>query len=358
MISCERNLKESNMQDTALKTHHPLKRMPAAAHRRNQAPRWPSYRGASQFVGTSATGRVTVYVDPSLGDAGVQNARDLLADADRVVAANDSLFGTVGGPVSVIVFALGGMTDGSGGADHMGCDYTIGAAIEVCASFGNSARVSALFEAELSECSMGGNLCGVSTGEALSRWCAAETSNNALSDFATAPAWVDGGMQDYVNQTDPTDRNAESTGCGMAFLSWLMSQGQPLNMIAPAMVQLGDAGTLAQLYASLTGDDPANAWPNFITAVQGLVGGVTSDDPFGGAPAPAQMAHLDASTIDLAAKMLSSILADLAAGRPAQHTVATVRAMVKSAPAGKRLNAAACSIRSHRLAPPDKSIAA
>src|SRR5579864_473313 len=268
------------------------------------APRWPSYRGTSQLVGTSPTGRVTVYVDPTLGDPGRQNARDLVADADRVVAANDSLFGTVGGPVSVIVFSLGGATDGTGGADHMGCDYVTGAAIEVCASFDNSARVSALFEAELSECSMGGNLCGVSTGEALSRWCAAETSNNALSDFATAPTWFDDGMQDYVDQTDPTDTNPDSTGCGMAFLSWLMSQGQALNMIAPAMVQLGDGGTLAQLYASLTGDDAANAWPNFIAAVQGLIGGVTSDDPFGGAPAPAQVAQLDAPTIELAGKML------------------------------------------------------
>jgi hypothetical protein len=357
MISCERNLKERIMQDTALKTHHPFKRIPTAASRRAQAPRWPSYRGASQLVGTSPTGRVTVYVDPSLGDPAMQNARDLLADADRVVAANDNLFGTVGGPVSVIVFALGGATDGTGGADHMGCDYITGAAIEVCASFGNSPRVSALFEAELSECSMGGNLCGVSTGEALSRWCAAETSNNALSDFATAPTWFNDGMQDYVDQTDPTDGNPDSTGCGMAFLSWLMSQGQALNMIAPAMVQLGDSGTLAQLYASLTGDDAANAWPNFIAAVQGLPGGVTSDDPFG-APAPAQVAQLDASTIELAAKMLGSILADLAAGRPAQHTVATVRAMMKSAPAGKRRAAAVCSTRSHRLALPEGAVAA
>lgn len=150
----------------------------------------------------------------------MQNARD----ADRVVAANHQLFGTSGRPVNVIVYAMDGATDGSGGADHMGCDYTTGAAIEACASFGNSARVSALFEGELSECSMGGNLCGVSTGEALSRFCAAETSNNALSDFATAPAWAHGGMQDFVNFTDPTDRNAESTGCAMAFLSWLMSQ--------------------------------------------------------------------------------------------------------------------------------------
>jgi hypothetical protein len=78
----------------------------------------------------------------------------------------------------------------SGVADHLGCDYTTGNAIEVCASFENSARVSALFEAELSECSMNGNLCSVSTGEALSRWCAEVVGNNALSDFATAPQWV------------------------------------------------------------------------------------------------------------------------------------------------------------------------
>ena len=137
------------------------------------APQWPSYKGTSQLVGTSPSGRVTVFVDPTLGSQGLQNAQDLVNDADRVVSANDQVFGTTGGPVSVIIFALGGATDGTGGADHGGCDYSTGAAIEVCASFGNSARVSALFEAELSECSMNGNLCGESTGEALSRWCAA-----------------------------------------------------------------------------------------------------------------------------------------------------------------------------------------
>jgi hypothetical protein len=120
----------------------------------------------------------------------VFKTRDLLNDADRVVAANDAIFGAAGGHVNVIVFALGGKTDGTGGADHMGCDYTIGADIEVCASFGSPARVSALFEAELSECSMNGNVCGLSTGEAISRWCAADTSNNALSDFATAATWA------------------------------------------------------------------------------------------------------------------------------------------------------------------------
>src|SRR5579864_3494760 len=241
------------------------------------APQWPSYAGTSQLVGTSPSGRVTVYVDPTLGAPALQNAQDLVNDGDRVVNANDAIFGTTGGPVSVIVFALNGATDGTGGADHMGCDYTTGAAIEVDASYGNSVRVSALFEAELSECSMNGNLCGESTGEALSRWCAAFVSNNALADFATAPQWFADGMPDFVNKTDSTDQNADSTGCGMAFLSWLMSQGHTLEKIAPAMVALGDSGTLAQLYANLTSDAASNVWPKFQSAIRGLPNGVTSD---------------------------------------------------------------------------------
>jgi len=250
---------------------------------------------------------VTIYADPTLGQSGLQNANDLVADADRVVTANDNLFGTIGGPVSVVIFALDGVTDGTGGADHDGCDYTTGAAIEVCAAFGNSARVSALFEAELSECSMNGNLCGLSTGEALSRWCAAVIGNNALSDFATAPQWFSDGMPDFVNKTDPTDQNADSTGCGMAFLSWLMSQGQGLNTIAQTMVSLGDSGTLAELYASLTPQAASAAWPAFQNAINGLPNGVTSDDPFG---VTAQVSQVAAAAPKMAAgKMAKSVTA-------------------------------------------------
>jgi hypothetical protein len=243
-------------------------------------PSWPSFTGSAQYVGTSPVSRVAVYVDPSLGAPGAKNATDLLADADRVVKANEAIFGTPSQPVNVIVFALGGRTDGTGGADHMACDFTTGGDIEVCASFGNSARVSALFEAELSECAMNGNLCGVSTGEALSRWCAAAVSNNALADFASAPTWARKGMPDYVTRTDNTDQNEISIGCGMAFLSWLQSLGSPLNRIAPAMVALGTAGVLAQLYSKLTRDAASNAWPKFLAAVKALPG-VKSDDPFG-----------------------------------------------------------------------------
>ena len=117
----------------------------------------------------------------------------------------------------------------------------------------HAARVGALFEAELSECSMNGNLCGESTGEALSRWCSAVIGNNALADFATAPQWVQDGMANWVDTTEDTDQDGDSIGCGMAFISWLISQGHGLEKIAPAMVSLGNAGTLAQLYANLTG---------------------------------------------------------------------------------------------------------
>ncbi len=290
------------------------------------APQWPSFNGTSQFVGTSPSGRVTVYVDPTLGDPALQNAQDLVNDADRVAAANDTLFGTTGGPVSVIVFALGGATDGTGGADHMGCDYVTGAAIEVCASFGSSARVSALFEAELSECSMGGNLCGVSTGEALSRWCATAIGNNALADFATAPQWAQDGMANYVDQTKSTDQDADSTGCGMAFLSWMMSQGYGLDKIAPAIVSLGDSGTLSQLYANLTSDAATNAWPNFQAAIQSLQNGITNDDPFAGAPK--QLAAM---------KQLRPTAAGSRAVAGAVSTAKGVKAMVVCSPGSRRL---------------------
>jgi hypothetical protein len=341
---------------------HPIKKAPAAAHRDDPLPpQWPSYTGTSQYVGTSPSGRLTVFVDPTLGQPALQNAQDLLNDADRIAEANDAIFGTPGGSVSVIIFALDGATDGTGGADHYGCNYEYkmpggGAAIEVCASFGNSARVSALFEAELSECSMGGDLCGVSTGEALSRWCAAVIGNNALPDFATAPTWYQDGMPDYVNQTDPTDQNADSIGCGMAFLSWLMHQGYGLDTIAPAMVVLGNSGTLAQLYANLTGDTASNAWPTFHTAVQALQGGVTDDDPFGAAAQPAQLAHLPPWMVALAGKVFSMILADIAAGKTAHQIAANVRAVLLSAPTAKPpgASAAGCSHKSRRLLPPRK----
>ena len=250
---------------------------------------WPNFTGTPQLVGVSPVGKVSVNVDPTLGAPALQNAKDLLADADRIVALNNAIFGITGQPTQVIVFALNGPTDGSGGADHWGCTFAVGSGIEVDAAFGNSPLCSALFEAELSECCMGGNLCGVHTGEALSRWCAFQTGPSLLPAFATGPTWMSSGMPNWVDSVDPSDQHGQSVGCGVVFLSWLQSLGHPLNKIAPAMVSLGQTGTLAQLYAALTSDAASNAWTKFQAAVKALSGGVKSDDPFnalGRSPGP------------------------------------------------------------------------
>lgn len=241
---------------------------------------WPTFTGTAQFVGTSPNQQVSVYVDPSLGPQGFDSAQALLADADRIAALNNTIFGLTGvSPVNVVVFALNGVTDGTGGADHASCDFITGGNIEVDVSEGNPDRVSSLFEAELSECAMNGQLCGLSTGEALSRWCAMVTSNNALSDFETVSAWVQAGKPDWVNQTEGTDQDPVSIGCGMAFLSWVISTGNTLPAIAQAMVRLGNNGTLAQLYADVTGDMESDALSVFMAAFD-AVPDTNTDDPF------------------------------------------------------------------------------
>ena len=108
----------------------------------------PPARSVSPSAAPTAapsSSEVTVYVDPTLGSQALQNAQDLLGAAGRVVQQNNAIFGISGGAVDVIVFALNGQTDGTGGADHDGCDFTTGNAIEVDVSYGNSTRVVALF---------------------------------------------------------------------------------------------------------------------------------------------------------------------------------------------------------------------
>lgn len=247
---------------------------------------WPNFTGTAQLVGTSASG-VSVYVDPTLGSQGTDAASALLADADRIAGINNKLFGLATSPaVNVIVFALGGATDGTGGADHAACDFVTGNNIEVDISIGSPARVSALFEAELSECAMNNNLCGESTGESLSRWCAMVTGQgtNPLADFATAPQWVADGAADYVSKLVNSDQDPDSIGCGMAFISWVLSLGVSMPDIVQAMVAGGDAATLADMYAAVTKQPATTAWATFQAALAALPGGaagITSDDPWG-----------------------------------------------------------------------------
>jgi hypothetical protein len=95
-------------------------------------------------------------------------------------------------------------------------------------------------------------------------------------------------MPDWVDRTAQTDLDPDSTGCGMAFLSWLLSQNHTLPQVAQTMVSLGDSSTLAQLYAQLSGAQASGGWTAFSTAINALPDGVTTDDPFNALPANQQ----------------------------------------------------------------------
>jgi hypothetical protein len=71
------------------------------SRRANPAPQWPSFKGTSQYVGTSPVAVAASYVEPSLGAPALLNAKELLADADRVVSANNTIFGASGELVNV-----------------------------------------------------------------------------------------------------------------------------------------------------------------------------------------------------------------------------------------------------------------
>lgn len=242
---------------------------------------WPSYTGTATEVGVSADGLTTVFYDASLGASALACGQALLTAAPSINTGNAALFGTATGTTNVIVFALGNATDGTGGADHDGCDFSTGQNIEVCVDFANPGFCGSLYEAELSENMMGGNLCGQSNGEALSRWSAMVIApNSELASFASAPVWASAGFPNWVDTTENTDQDYNSIGCGMAFISWMLSKGIKFPTIAQEMVKLGPgANTLAAMYNAVT-NTVGSPWATFLAACQATT--ITSDDPFNG----------------------------------------------------------------------------
>jgi hypothetical protein len=264
---------------------HPQKRAAAFgrfhAHRRSRAA--GGFDFPTQLVGTTPDGNVTVYYDPSLGQQGADLAQQILARAGQTYANCQAYFNVPGQPVNVIIAAVNGVTDGSGGAYHYGCDFTSGGDLYEDAAFGDPDRTNGLVVAELTESFMGaqnqGWDCGASNGEALSRLLAELESGGpggSLSDFATGPAWDQSGRPDYIDATEPTDQNPVSTGCGMVYLYWMISQGYSAAQITQAGCP---DGTLASNYQALAGG--GNAWGDFSAAVNGLTGAITSDNPWG-----------------------------------------------------------------------------
>jgi hypothetical protein len=80
----------------------------------------------TQVVGTTPGGNVTVYYDPALGQPGNTLAQQILARAATTYADCQAFFNIPGQPVNVIIAAVNGATDGSGGAYQYGCNFQPG----------------------------------------------------------------------------------------------------------------------------------------------------------------------------------------------------------------------------------------
>ena len=297
-----------------LPTHilgHPHKRAAAFgrshAHRRRR-PAAGGFDYPTQLVGTTPDGNVTVYYDPSLGQPGADLAQQILARAAQTYADCQAFFNVPGQPVNVIIAALNGVTDGSGGAFHHGCNFNPGGDLYEDAALGDPDRTNGLVVAELTESFMGaqnkGWDCGGSNGEALSRFLAELLSggpDGSLSDFATGPAWDQAGRPNYIDATEPTDQDPVSTGCGIVYLYWMLSKGYTAAQITQAGCP---DGSLASNYQALTG--AATAWADFSAAVNALPGRITSDNPWGPVqPSPAVASSDGKISIDPDARVVT-----------------------------------------------------
>ena len=243
--------------------------------------RLPEIARAAALTSRGSTAHFTVSYDNSLGSDG-----PTIADAVLGVCEADyfTLQGDFGGITPPSLPFNVNILPGSFGASHATCAATtlsIGAqsAPGVNIPFIRSLVIAE--EDEVFEAAIGrGWNCGASNGEGLSRVLANAMYPGAEpSNFVSGPVWLDGGRPDFVNNTDPTDRNYLSIGCAVLFLNWLRYQ---LHFSWDEIILAG-ASTLAQTYTNLTGR--TDAWTRFTTLLQnhfpaGAPSGLTTDNPF------------------------------------------------------------------------------
>jgi hypothetical protein len=137
----------------------------------------------------------------------------------------------------------------SGGNDgHKQITIDIGASTD--SDLGREALVAEFIEIFMAAQNRGWG-AGKSNGEALSQVAGFRIVPSQATRFVGPPTWLDNNISarpDFVSQTDTTDKNAVSYGCGVLFLYHLGSQ---LGFTMRAIVQ-GAADTLEGVYHNLT----------------------------------------------------------------------------------------------------------
>jgi hypothetical protein len=214
-------------------------------------------RHATTFVKAGTTAHFAVEYQQSLGAGGASLAQAVLTAAEGDYSQMQAWFGGLvpsGLPFTCLI------VKGSFGAFHATCQDTqlhLAAFDETNGELVEMVAMAELVEVFSADQSVGWD-CGASNGEGLSRVLATELHPIQLDGFATAEVWLNANRPNFVDQNDPTDRNAVSTGCAVLFLNYLHYQ---LGHGWTEIVTNGQA-TLAATYASLTGGKH-DGWQQF-----------------------------------------------------------------------------------------------
>jgi hypothetical protein len=226
------------------------------------------------FVQFGRTTNFIVSYDDALGADGQTISQAII---DTCEADFQTLQGYFGGITPAgLPFNVQVTTDDTG-AGHFGCAGTelfIGARSAATLDTVLMRQLVIAEEDEVFEANFGqGWDCGASNGEGLSRVLGNDmVPGSERPNFVSAPVWLDNDRPDYLNATDPTDRNYLSIGCSVLFLNWMRFQ---LGFGWDKIIAAGDT-TLAGTYANLTG---ANDGPDKF--MQLMEANFPSDQPSG-----------------------------------------------------------------------------
>lgn len=202
------------------------------------------------MVVAGQTAHFVVSYDDSLSN-GDALAQAILGRCEQDLSALSTFYGGIMPAASSLPFQVN-LVPGSGGAFHDGCAGTaITCNIDAGTIIDNlpglvDAEVVEVFEATQGK----GVNCGSSNGEAFSRVLPTVLNPAWRPWFSTCNSWLNStnpSRPDWVTNTEPTDQDYVSIGCGALFLNYLAYQ---MNFSWPDIVNAG-APTLGQTAASL-----------------------------------------------------------------------------------------------------------
>jgi hypothetical protein len=226
-----------------------------------------------------------VNVDPALGALGATAAADYLTTCTGDLTWMAPIFGGITPPSLPFVINIGG---GGPTGWHQSCDNTtitcdvLDGSVPTLVNYLAVAEMTEVFEAALDN----GWDCSSSNGEGLSGALAMWRYRvlTATLELYRCSAWLTSSnptRPDWISNTEGTDLDDVSSGCAELFLDYLRYQ----LLFTPQQIALAGGSTLAQTYATLTGQPSGNAFQQFLTLIESrfpgqLDWGWMDDDPF------------------------------------------------------------------------------